>query len=443
MEITPDLFEVNKLSEHIQKSLDQCFAHLNIITEPPESEKLGEIEKDIIPNFISTIKGYLKFKETDIRRFIVSLLTKPFIILTGNSGTGKTKIAHTFAKWISQNMESRFALVPVGSDWTDNRNLIGFLNLLRRDSDSGNGIFQTTPVLDLTLSALNDPLHPYFLILDEMNLSHVERYFSDYLSSMESMESIPIHNEESVIYTSSGKKIMNKIKFPANLYVIGTVNIDETTYMFSPKVLDRANVIEFQVESKQFVSFLSNPFDLSGKIEVAPDLAAESFLNLSYRARGIALEDQTLQILEDPPDIENIKKYLESFFDLLGQRSMEFAFRTANEILRYVRVDYQLSANKTSWDWRDCLDIQVLQKILPKLHGSRRKLEAMLIALAAFCESGKLSDAKEYLKSTANLNTYSSDTEKKSEEILFSLSHKKLTNMIDSIRRDQFVSFIQ
>ncbi len=140
-------------------------------------------------------------------------------------------------------------LVPVGADWTDNRNVLGFVNHLKNDED-GKPTFQSTPVLDLVLRACADSAHPYFLILDEMNLSHVERYFSDFLSAMESGKAIPVHTEGCELRTSSGLRIPQAVAIPPNLFVVGTVNVDETTYMFSPKVLDRANVLEFRVEEE-------------------------------------------------------------------------------------------------------------------------------------------------------------------------------------------------
>src|SRR5690606_3454364 len=91
---------------------------------------------------------------------------------------------------------------------------------------------------------------PFFLILDEMNLSHVERYFADFLSIMESKDTIKL-------YTGKERKSLDgitipfEIGWPKNLFIIGTVNIDETTYMFSPKVLDRANVIEFRITENE------------------------------------------------------------------------------------------------------------------------------------------------------------------------------------------------
>lgn len=331
---------------------------------------------------------------------------------------------------------ARYAVVPVGADWTDNRNVVGFVNHLRK-SAAGNPIYQATPVLELLLRATDDPAHPYFLILDEMNLSHVERYFSDFLSAMESKKPIPLHQEEHALRTPSGATVEREIPFPENLFVIGTVNVDETTYMFSPKVLDRANVLEFRIGTEQAKDFLSQ----SGK-HVAPTTPAPgaplAFLDLSRRARGLA--EPALPAPNDTA-LKECRDSLQGFFDLLHSSRLEFAFRTISEITRYLHVDFEFAANKSEWNWLDCLDAQVLQKILPKLHGSRRRLEAILVALATFCEKRDLIASQKPLQRDAEVNSY--PPANPPDAVAFPLSRTKLLEMIEAVRRDQFVSFIQ
>src|SRR5690606_32630707 len=133
---------------------------------------------------------------------------------------------------------SQYGIVPVGADWTNREPLLGYPDGLRED----NYVLPDNGVLGLILKALENSKLPYFLILDEMNLSHVERYFADFLSIMETKESIQLYSGHD--RDSGNKSIPKKIYWPENLFIIGTVNIDESTYMFSPKVLDRANVIE-------------------------------------------------------------------------------------------------------------------------------------------------------------------------------------------------------
>jgi len=486
-----------------------------------------------------------------VRRFLAALAAKPFVILTGNSGTGKTQLAKIIAEWLSptapaqdadpfrpgaliesdrikyyvhnsdtQSVEfwnskqedeaikvslprqmirewadtmfslhftqetpartireavvaqskfssqlhsfethlkaaalallnakpdpkreslptlPRYALVPVGADWTDNRNVVGFVNHLRKDGQQ-NPLYQSTPVLDLLLRAVADPQRPYFLILDEMNLSHVERYFADFLSAMESKKPIPLHNEIQTLRTPAGDIVPRGLAFPENLFVIGTVNVDETTYMFSPKVLDRANVLEFRIGTEQAKAFLSGSIL---PVKAAPPALGVpmTFLSLSRRARGLA-EPSLASPAEDA--LVTCRQNLQQLFELLHAARLEFAYRTIAEITRYLQVDFELEPNKTAWLPEPCLDTQILQKILPKLHGSRRRLEAILIALATYCEKRDLATAQKPLQRDADLNSYPPATPP--NEVAFPLSRTKLLEMLEAVRREQFVSFIQ
>ena len=137
-----------------------------------------------------------------------------------------------------------YVVVPVRPDWVDNRGLLGYLNPLTNE-------YSTTPFLNVLLrardeekraAAAGEKSHPFFVILDEMNLARVEHYFSDFLSALESGEDIPLHEDEAIENGEfeSGPQVPRQLKVPGNVLFTGTVNVDETTYMFSPKVLDRA-----------------------------------------------------------------------------------------------------------------------------------------------------------------------------------------------------------
>ena len=165
----------------------------------------------------------LHYSDSLLTRFVGSLLTKPFVILTGLSGSGKTKLAEAFAKWISHD-SSQYCIVPVGADWTNRDPLLGYPNAL----DSKVYIKPDSGVIDLILEANSNPQIPYFLILDEMNLSHVERYFADFLSVMESKDYINLYDEK----VANENDVPSKIKLPENLFIIGTVNIDKSPSSF-------------------------------------------------------------------------------------------------------------------------------------------------------------------------------------------------------------------
>jgi hypothetical protein len=373
-----------------------------------------------------------------VDRVLDSLVAKPFLILTGNSGTGKTKLAELVAARLSG--EDAHVTMAIGAGWTDNRNVVGFVNFLRSDSARGQNaegsplmpLYQSTPILDLLLRADKNPADPHFLILDEMNLSHVERYFADFLSAMESTKGlIHLHSEgdeETLLSLLSGEEpvVPRRLAFPPNVFVIGTVNVDETTYMFSPKVLDRANVIEFRTGETQIEEYLSS--SRAGVSEISPgsDSERRGFLQLAKAVRSATLEAL------DADTSRRIGEALTKVFNIMAEARLEFGFRTIKEVLAYHAADFALTGNKAEWNWESVFDLQLLQKVLPKLHGSKRRLEPLLLRLAGFCETGAV---------PAKDAAYPDDLSL-SGGVKYPLCRAKLVEMIEAVRRDQFVSFI-
>jgi hypothetical protein len=388
------------------------------------------------------------------------LFAKPFLILTGNSGTGKTRLAEMIAATYRNHEEvekaTNEALVPVGADWTDSRAVVGFVNHLREGALKGTAekwsVYQSTAVVDLLLAADANPDRPHFLILDEMNLSHVERYFADFLSAMESRDGrIRFHDEGSrdqddfrlPRFEGDPVGVPRSLAYPRNLFVIGTVNIDETTYMFSPKVLDRAHVIEFQVDSDDIRAFLGEPKELETSAP-AGEAAAMAFLQLSLDARSGKLDP-----LKDPEKTE-ITNHLINLLEILQRGRFEFAYRTANEVTRYLRVCRHLAEDKGAWSkegWKTSLDDEILQKILPRLHGSRNRLGPLLGALACYLHSGCRKAAYEYFPAEGDELAAKSigDAEFRAmakAAAMFPRSFAKIKMMSGVLVEEQFVSFI-
>lgn len=361
-----------------------------------------------------TMEAGLIFSPQLIQRFIASLCTKPFVICTGLSGSGKTKLAQAFVQWICQD-KSQYRLVPVGADWTNHEPLLGYPNALKADEyvkpDSG--------VLDLIIQAHSKPELPHFLILDEMNLSHVERYFADFLSVMESKESIPLHSNENEI-----QGIPSNLKVPPNIFIIGTVNIDETTNMFSPKVLDRANTIEFRVKQAEMASFLQEVknIDMSALTAAGSNMAG-SFLETAARNEFVTIEAER-KIIND---------VLVEFFGELKKMGAEFGYRSASEILRLIQqltlLDNALSTNQK-------IDIAIMQKMLPKLHGSRRKLGPVLEALGAFC----IKEGIHVVKDVFDVQDFDYEDESK---VKYPLSLEKIARMYRGAIDNGFASFAE
>lgn len=424
----------------------------------------GEIAKATIidPNLFSKVQDLLtkrdektkvisKFvlpptKERLATNLIFAALTKPFVILTGASGTGKTKLAESVARYLANSDCSNFKIVPVGADWTDNRHVIGFVNHLRQVGENDKRpIYQTTEILDLLLDAVANKDTPYFLILDEMNLSHVERYFADFLSVMErSGGRITLHkegsgdNSESRLLRHPDDKIgvPQAIDYPQNLFVIGTVNIDETTYMFSPKVLDRANVIEFKVGPDAIGAYLENPAGYP-EMKRAAYGGAEAFLGLSLKARcdGLAAMDEGLK--------KRLNQHLLEIYGIMEKGRYEFAYRTLNEVIRYLKVCHELAEaeDKKAWmdgEWKTDLDAQILQKILPKLHGSIGRISDLITGLADYCHRGGLPS-----ETAPGFSRLKDVVGADSKHAAFPQSFRKLQAMAATLQSEQFVSFIR
>ena len=313
----------------------------------------------------------LIYSSTLIKRFAFSLLTKPFVILSGLAGSGKTKLAITFAKALVEDSEKQLCVVSVGADWTNREPLLGFPNALQPNKY----VVPENGVLQLLIEANRNSEKPYFLILDEMNMSYVERYFADFLSAMESQEAIPLWKKDKQAIGDKDVKwddIPEKIKLPSNLFIIGTINVDETTYMFSPKVLDRANVIEFKISVKEMAYFLNDMKEVHS--DEIKGKAAKTAADFVKKANIKKLAENKEAV-----------KTLNSFFGQLKNVNAEFGYRSATEIFRFICQAQANDDTDTKMEIEEILDVAVVQKLLPKLHGSRKKLDPVLKQLWRLC----------------------------------------------------------
>jgi hypothetical protein len=423
--------------EIVESDFDLEDAGIEIESLDDEDEDAGRVESAVRK------KTPLMITKFPSNRLVCSLLAKPFLILTGPSGTGKTRGAVRLAGQLCG--EGAWAVVAVGADWTDNRHVVGHLNLL--EEVGGMPVYEGTEVLRLLLRANANPGEVHVLILDEMNLSHVERYFADFLSAMELEDktgALKLHGAGKA-RTRAGEDVPGRIDYPENLLVIGTVNIDETTYMFSPKVLDRANVVEMQVEGEGMERFLAGAGDDGGEGDA--EERGIGFLELAWVIR----EGDDDSVVPDLPDGVRAEagKCLMSLFRILGRGRGEFGYRTAREILAYLRSAYFLTAEggRAAWasaggGWVAAMDEQILQKILPKVHGSRTRLSPLLGALAHYCATGQEDEAMRYFPGDGGVAAMGLRDVPGGGDAKFRRSHAKLTRMIEVLVAEQFVSFI-
>ena len=328
-----------------------------LVKEPPTPYySMSEII-DQINTYIAS-KGFY-YKKEEIINLFLSLKTKPFVIISGISGTGKTKVVQWFAESIGATEDNgQFTLIPVRPDWNDGSDLLGYIDI--------KGDFKEGPLTKVLKRAEENPTLPYFVLLDEMNLARVEYYFSDMLSVMESRRW-----QDGKILTSKllSDEIVNKsITLPSNVYIIGTVNMDETTHPFSKKVLDRASTIEFNEVNLGYLSFLHD-LEESERIKLNNDQLTGRYLHLkdAYNEHSSIVEAATNELVR--------------INDILKPIGAHIGYRVRDEICFYLA--YNEEGHLLSYE--QAFDRCVLQKILPRLSGSDYRVQSVLDGLYTFC----------------------------------------------------------
>jgi len=370
-----------------------------VIEDEPKVLTTNEIIEHI-DSYIAS-KGFYYEKE-EIQNLYLSLRTKPFVILSGISGTGKTMIVKWLAESVGATKENgRFTLIPVRPDWNDGSDLLGYIDI--------KGDFIEGPLTSVIKNAYNNPDMPYFVLLDEMNLARVEYYFSDVLSVMESRElignsvrSLPLLQEE---------KVGEFIGFPANLYIIGTVNMDETTHPFSKKVLDRANTIEFNEVNLENLSFLHS------QSQIQPI----NLENHNFVSRYIHLKD--VHNLHSDVVLSGTRVLVE-LNEILRPLGAQVGYRVRDEICFYLA--YTKQGNVMSEE--RAMDRCILQKILPRISGSDSRVERVLQNMYTYFTKKDITIDMDFSEDEVNLSKYPKST-------------RKVIEMLRRLSEDGFTSF--
>ncbi|WP_028983242.1 McrB family protein [Sporolactobacillus terrae] len=318
-------------------------------------------ETEFIQKFVDQTRQLgLHYAPKDLINFHTAMKTSNLVILSGMSGTGKSKLVNAYMKTIGLNSDSKqYTFIPVSPSWADDSDLLGYadtLNMVYRPGDSG--------LIDALISAEKNKDKIYIICFDEMNLAKVEHYFSKFLSILE----LDVLQRKLQLYNESiSAKLYNSIQYPSsidigdNVRFVGTVNIDESTHHFSNKVLDRANVIELEVlnfsqlfnqysyndmkhsdkkvdYSKEYLEFIGNTSN-SG--------LTESQLDLLWKIH-VAMNSVDNQMGVSPRIVKQINEYLNNLPD--------------NDYLTY----------------QEAFDLQIVQRVFTKLRGSEDELNSLL-----------------------------------------------------------------
>jgi hypothetical protein len=310
------------------------------------------------------VVGYIagrgfNFQTWQLAAFVTAARTKPFVILAGISGTGKTKLPQLVAE--ATGAECR--IVPVRPDWTDSSDLLGYERLDNK--------FIPGHLLQLCLEAASCPNRQYFFVLDEMNIARVEYYFAEVLSAIETrivqrgvLVSEPL--------SPRSPEPWGTVQLPANVCIVGTVNMDETTHGFSRKVLDRAFVIELA------------DVDLNRIQEIDPDVAPAQW----------PIENWQLPFprLADVPDFDHDARVtasvtaLTAVNEVLERGQLQVGYRVRDEIALFCVnasdcADSFVDADETVVS---PLDLCITMKVLPRIQGGGALVRQVLEGLKAW-----------------------------------------------------------
>lgn len=324
------------------------------------------------------------------RPYITAIKSKPFLLLAGISGTGKSRIVRELARacWNEDSEEFKaqkpknFEMIQVKPNWHDSSELIGYVSRINGER------YVIGPFLKFLVKAIQNPEIPHFLCLDEMNLAPVEQYFAEYLSVIESrkvnadgvivtdpivdfeqtdaykslIDQLFTDDEERKAYLTEEKG--KRLSLPANLIVIGTVNMDETTFSFSRKVLDRAMTIE--MNEVDLNAGLTERYEHIGK------LGYEELIGTAVEGVDVYSDNQEV--------CDKTLNYLKAVNVVLEGTPFKVAYRTRNEFLLYVVNNLPYNKDEEGNELTEeyviarALDEVTNMKILSRIEGDDTKV---------------------------------------------------------------------
>lgn len=345
--------------------------------------------------------------------YLTAMRTKPFLLLAGISGTGKSRIVKQMAFESCPDIPAlrsdktapgNYELIEVKPNWHDSSELLGY------ESEIGGPHYVVTPFVRFLVKAMRYPDVPFFVCMDEMNLAPVEQYFAEFLSVLESRKLLSdgtitseplikadifskyadqLHRDLDITDTETYKAVYDRLKndglrLPSNLIVVGTVNMDETTHQFSRKVIDRAMTIEMNIEDAEtpFKNFFEGGDALHYYDNPQPkDLFLSKVVQASEALSILSAEDASYLK-------ENVPGLLHSLNSALNGTPFKIAYRVQNELILYffsLREENPDEAAEALL--AQAMDAILMMKVLPRIEGDEDLLDKPLKALAQFTEN--------------------------------------------------------
>lgn len=396
---------------------------------------MDEIQR-IISSTVKSTSVDITLLSDSTSQYLRAMRTKPFLLLAGISGTGKSRIVKQMAfdscpdnKILRKDATTpgNYCLVEVKPNWHDSSELIGYASQIGRPH------YEVTPFVRFLAKAMlyEEQRVPFFVCLDEMNLAPVEQYFAEFLSVLESRKVVNnrITSEALIpaeifanakyerqlkedlfglevkkVSEEEGQRVFDGeladgeltvynilkeygLRIPSNLIVIGTVNMDETTHQFSRKVIDRAMTIEMNLpEGEPFLDFFKNARDLEyNDTPFSADLFLPSIVKAADAVEALA-EDNAEKTEWLKKEVATILTDLNA---TLEDTPFKIAYRVQNELMLYF---YEFWKENGDAEWHDILNESVdqilMMKVLPRIEGDEDLLENPLASLANFCATG-------------------------------------------------------
>lgn len=383
------IFEENGRELYLPKNILESYGTLIQNLPIYNVDKYANVVPEYMNNTLASVVA------SKYRPYITAIKSKPFLLLAGISGTGKSRIVRELARacWDVDSPEytahkpKNYEMVQVKPNWHDSSELIGYVSRINGEQ------YVVGPFLRFMMKAILDPNTPYFLCLDEMNLAPVEQYFAEFLSVIESrkQENGKVVTDPIVDYepTEAYKNLIDqlfdddeiraeylkekggkRLSIPQNLIVVGTVNMDETTFSFSRKVLDRAMTIE--MNEVNLAGGLTQKHETIGKL---------NFDDL------VGMNVEGVDVYADHQDVcDKAIAYLQKINDVLEGTPFKVAYRTRNEFLLYVvnNLPYRKDEDGNELSEEEvvarALDEITSMKVLSRIEGDDQKVKEELLA---------------------------------------------------------------